>query len=61
MWTTRWEQLLNSANGLDLERIRVRSPAVPLIKLSLGAAFEIQAAHERRHLLQAEQLLDMDR
>lgn len=58
---TRWEHLLNNANGLDLERIRVRSPAVPLIKLSLGAAFEIQAAHERRHLLQAEQLLDMDR
>lgn len=55
---TRWEQLLREANGLDLERIKVRSPAVTLIKLPLGSLFEIQATHEKRHVLQAERVLD---
>jgi hypothetical protein len=56
----RWEQLLREANGLDLERIKVRSPAVALIKLPLGSLFEIQATQERRHLLQAEQVLEQE-
>ena len=54
---TRWEELLRGADGLHLARIKVRSPAVPLVSFSLGALFAIQAAHERRHLLQAEDVL----
>lgn len=53
----RWEQLVREADGLDLGRIKVRSPAVGLIRLPIGAWFEIQATHERRHLRQAEAVL----
>ena len=45
------------AEGLDLRRIRVASPAVPLFRISLGAWFEASAAHQRRHLEQARTVL----
>lgn len=44
---------LAAALGLDLGALRVRSPLVPLMRLSLGTSFGILAAHERRHLWQA--------
>jgi hypothetical protein len=47
-----------SAEGLDLRRLRVSSPAVPLLRISLGAWFEATLAHERRHLEQARTVLD---
>jgi hypothetical protein len=46
-----------SAEGLDLRRIRVSSPAVPLLRISLGAWFEATLAHEQRHLEQARAVL----
>jgi len=45
--------LAESAAGLDLKRVKVRTPILPLIRLSLGATFAQIAAHERRHLEQA--------
>lgn len=53
----RWERLLHAANGLDLARTEVRSPETALLTIPIGALFEIQAAHERRHLLQAQRVL----
>lgn len=53
----RWERCLHEANGLDLAPVKVRSPAAAWMRLPLGALFAIQAAHERRHLLQAEAVL----
>ena len=47
---------LQLANGLDLWRTKLRCPDIPLLKFSLGETFAIHAAHERRHLCQAEQL-----
>ena len=44
---------LRQANGLDLARARVTSPASRWIRLPLGAAFALTTAHERRHLWQA--------
>jgi hypothetical protein len=44
---------LRQANGLDLARARVSSPASRWIRLPLGSAFALMTAHERRHLLQA--------
>ena len=44
---------LHDANGLDLGRVKVASPASRFIKISLGHAFALMAAHERRHLWQA--------
>ena len=52
----KWDECLRRANGLDLTRVKVRSPVVPLLRFPLGAQFAGQAAHERRHLWQAKQV-----
>jgi len=49
---------LPMTDGLDLRRIRVSSPAVPLLRISAGAWFEATLAHERRHLQQAREVLE---
>ena len=48
---------LRQANGVDLARARVRSPASRWLALPLGSGFELMAAHERRHLHQVERLM----
>ena len=47
---------LRQANGLDLTRARVSSPASKWIRLPLGSGFALMAAHERRHLWQARRV-----
>ncbi|HVF87011.1 MAG TPA: DinB family protein [Pyrinomonadaceae bacterium] len=47
---------LSDANGLNLVRVKVVSPFSRLFRFSLGHAFAITAAHERRHLWQARQV-----
>lgn len=47
---------LRRANGLHLVRVRVTSPVAPWRRFSLGAAFAVLAAHERRHLCQARRV-----
>jgi hypothetical protein len=49
-------QRLARADGLDLRRVKARSPVSRHIKFSLGKAFAAIAAHQRRHLWQARQL-----
>lgn len=44
------------ADGLDLKRIKVVSPANRFFRLPLGAYFAFVIAHERRHLWQARQV-----
>lgn len=46
-------KLAAEADGLDLGRITVASPASPLVRLSLFEALNLVAAHEDRHLRQA--------
>ncbi|MFB6273369.1 MAG: DinB family protein [Salinibacter sp.] len=48
---------VGAAVGLDLRRLRIPSPAVPLLRISLGAWFEATLAHEQRHLNQARRVL----
>jgi hypothetical protein len=48
---------LRQANGVDLAKAKVRSPANRLLHISLGSGFALQVAHERRHLWQARQLI----
>jgi hypothetical protein len=55
-WQDRIADRLKAANGLDLSRVKVWSPVLPLIRFSLGQTFALIAAHERRHLWQAEQV-----
>ena len=54
-------QLIESSAGLDLARVKTTLPALPallrpVIKMPLGARFALIAAHDRRHLWQAEQV-----
>jgi hypothetical protein len=47
---------LRQANGLDLARARVSTPMAAWLRMSLGSAFALMAAHERRHLWQARRI-----
>ena len=44
---------IGRSSGLDLGRIRLSSPAMKILRVSLGQAFRVLAAHDRRHLWQA--------
>jgi hypothetical protein len=48
---------LRQASGLDLRRAKVHLPASEWFKMSLNSGFAIMAAHERRHLRQAQRVL----
>jgi hypothetical protein len=48
--------LIRRATGLDLSRVKLRSPLLPVIRMSLGTCFAFLLAHERRHLWQARQV-----
>lgn len=50
-------KLLAEANGLDLWRNRLRSPALPILRFSLGETFALLTIHEARHLWQAGQVI----
>ena len=55
-WQERLAAVIRRADGLDLRRIRMRSPVLSWLGYSLGAGFGIVLAHERRHLWQARQI-----
>lgn len=44
---------LERASGLDLARVRARSPVTPLLRIGIGSWFEVIAVHQARHLAQA--------
>lgn len=44
---------MDAAEGLDLARVKVKTPISRFLNLSLGMMFAQAVAHERRHLAQA--------
>jgi hypothetical protein len=50
------EERLHHAGGISLARARVVSPAHRLMRVSLGDAFALVLAHDRRHLAQIRAL-----
>ena len=46
---------VESAHGLDLNRIKINSPSSARVSFNLFSCYHILAAHERRHLNQAEE------
>jgi DinB family protein len=44
---------LESANGVNIARVRITSPFASFVKMSLFALFSVFPAHERRHVWQA--------
>ena len=51
-----FQKALARADGLDLRRVKARSPVSRHLKFSLGQAFAGISAHQRRHLWQARQV-----
>jgi hypothetical protein len=47
---------IERADGLDLRRVKVPTPIMRLLKLSLGGTLAQAAAHERRHMAQARRV-----
>ena len=50
----RYVAVVEAADGLDLGRIKVRSPFLPILKLPLGAFLDAMGQHCLRHVGQAE-------
>lgn len=48
--------MMRGADGLDLTRLRLHSPAGACIRIHLGDAFEMLICHAERHLGQAERV-----
>jgi hypothetical protein len=48
-------ELVTESSGLDLNRIKITSPVSNHVRYNLYACFQIIAAHQRRHLQQADQ------
>jgi hypothetical protein len=51
-----FEERIRAADGLNLSRIKISSPVSKLIRFNLAVWFAATAAHERRHLWQAQQV-----
>jgi hypothetical protein len=51
---------MKATEDLDLEKIKISSPVTHLITYSLMDAFRIIINHEKRHLLQATKVSEMD-
>jgi DinB superfamily len=52
----RVRAIIRRASDYDVNRVRFTNPFVPVIRFTVGTGFAILAAHERRHLLQAERV-----
>lgn len=51
-------ELLHAAQGLAMSRMKIVSPFDKRVRYNAYSAFRITAAHQRRHLWQAEQAVD---
>jgi len=49
-----WEKLIREGDGLDQHKVKVASPFPGMPRLRLAAPIPWMLAHQRRHLLQAE-------
>ena len=52
----RLAELIRSSEGLDLARIRMRSPVIPILRFHVAAWFLTCVQHDRRHMAQAERV-----
>jgi hypothetical protein len=50
--------LIQEARGLDLNRLRFRNPFIGVLRFTVGTGMLIINAHDRRHLWQAQQIVE---
>ena len=48
--------LITRARAHDINRVRFRSPFLPLLRFTVGTGLQVIARHNHRHLLQAERV-----
>ncbi|GAB5535115.1 MAG: hypothetical protein Rubg2KO_13640 [Rubricoccaceae bacterium] len=58
--TGRYLQVITEADGLDLGRIKVASPFLPIARFKFGGLIEALGLHAMRHVQQAERVTRMD-
>lgn len=51
-------EITQKAQGLDLKKVKVTSPAVKIVRLSLGVWLKMLPDHQRRHFDQAKRVKD---
>ena len=49
---------IRESEGLKLNRLKIRSPFDARVRYNLYAAYRLIAAHQRRHLWQADRVLE---
>jgi hypothetical protein len=52
------QQLIRSADGYDMNRVKFYSPATRLLRFSIGEGLTLVTVHLQRHLVQAKRLRD---
>ena len=52
----RLRKLLADAAAIDVNRAKFRNPFIHVVRVRVSTAFNVIAAHDRRHLWQAEQV-----
>ncbi len=55
-WTARYVGVVEASDGLDLARVKMRSPFLWLLRLPVGAFIEALGQHALRHTQQAERV-----
>lgn len=53
----RYIETVQLASGVDLARIKIGSPAMPLLRISLGMWLNAMVGHQKRHLWQAREAI----
>jgi len=51
-------EIVRRAGNHDVNRVRFRNPFIPVLRFTVGTGLEIVAKHQRRHLLQAERIIE---
>lgn len=54
----RFLEFVRNTNGVDYNKIRLRSPVTPLMRYSLADAYVVTVVHGQRHLAQARRVRD---
>lgn len=58
--THRFLEVIQAVEGLDLTRVKVPTPFLPLVRFNLGGLLEALGLHAVRHVQQAERVTRMD-
>ena len=53
-----FQSFVRAAQGIDYNKVRLRSPVTPLMRYSLADAFVVTVVHGWRHLAQAKRVRD---